>query len=83
MIEELGPGAPPGLILGDRALVHHYAGCGICEICAMGSKQWCLHGHVTFGGRTGNGASADYILVPSLTLVHLPDELSFEEGAVI
>ena len=83
VIEELGPGAPSGLLLGDRVMVHHYAGCGICEICAMGYEQLCPHGHVTFGGGTGHGANADYILVPSRTLVHLPDELSFEEGAAI
>ena len=64
-------------------MVHHYAGCGICEICAMGYEQLCPQGHVTYGGGTGDGANADYILVPSRTLVHLPDELSFEEGAAI
>ena len=83
VIEELGQGAPTGLQVGDRVMVHHYAGCGICEICAMGYEQLCPHGHVTYGGGTGDGANADYILVPSRTLVHLPDELSFEEGAAI
>ncbi len=83
VIAELGAGAPPGLAIGDRVMVHHYAGCGICEICAMGYEQLCPHGHVTYGGGTGHGANADYILVPSRTLVHLRDELSFEEGAAI
>ena len=64
-------------------MVHHYEGCGICEICALGYEQLCLHGHVVYGGGTGHGANADYILVPSRTLVRLPDELSFEEGAAI
>ena len=83
VIEELGPGAPPGLKLGDRVMCHHYAGCGVCEICAMGYEQLCPSGRITFGGGTGHGANADYILVPSRTLVHLPEELSFEEGAAI
>ena len=83
VIEELGPGAAPGLKIGDRVMVHHYAGCGTCEICAMGYEQLCPSGHVTYGGGTGHGANADYILVPSRTLVHLQDELSFEEGAAI
>ena len=83
VIEELGPGAPPGLNLGDRVMAHHYAGCGVCEVCAMGYEQLCPQGHVTFGGGTGHGANADYILVPSRSLVHLPDELSFEAGAAI
>ena len=64
-------------------MCHHYAGCGVCEICAMGYEQLCPQGRVTYGGGTGHGANADYILVPSRTLVQLPDELSFEEGAAI
>jgi threonine dehydrogenase-like Zn-dependent dehydrogenase len=83
VIAELGPGAPAGLAIGDRVMVHHYAGCGVCETCAMGYEQLCPHGHVTYGGGTGHGANADYILVPSRTLVPLPDELSFEEGAAV
>ena len=83
LVAELGPGAPPGIKVGDRVMVHHYAGCGVCEICSMGYEQLCPHGRVTYGGGTGHGANADYILVPSRTLVHLPDELSFEEGAAI
>ena len=83
VIEELGSGVLPGLQVGDRVMVHHYAGCGVCEICAMGYEQLCPHGHITYGGGTGHGANANYILVPSRTLVPLPDELSFEEGAAI
>ena len=83
VIAELGPGAPVGLSVGDRVMVHHYEGCGVCEICAMGYEQLCPKGRVTYGGGTGHGANADYILVPSRTLVHLDDELSFEEGAAI
>jgi L-iditol 2-dehydrogenase len=83
VIAELGPGAPGGLKLGDRVMVHHYAGCGLCEICAMGFEQACPNGRVTYGGGTGNGANANAMLVPARTLVPLPDELSFEEGAAI
>ena len=83
VIAELGPGAPAGLSVGDRVMVYHYEGCGVCEICAMGYEQLCPKGRVTYGGGTGHGANADYILVPARTLVHLDDELSFEEGAAI
>ena len=71
------------LAIGDRVMVHHYRGCGVCEICAMGYEQLCPQGRVTYGGGTGHGANADYILVPSRTLVHLHDELSFAAGAAI
>ena len=83
VIEELGPGAAPGIKVGDRVICHHYAGCGVCEICAMGYEQLCPQGRITYGGGTGHGANADYILVPSRTLVLLDDELSFAEGAAI
>ncbi len=77
VIAELGAGAPQALKVGDRVMVHHYAGCGVCEICTMGYEQLCPYGQVTYGGGTGHGANADYMLVPSRTLVHLPDGLSF------
>lgn len=82
-IVELGAGANPGLKLGDRVIVHHYAGCAVCRYCSMGYEQLCAKGHVTYGGGTGHGANADYMLVPARTLVHLPDELSFEDGAAL
>ena len=83
IVAELGPGAPPGLNLGDRVMCHHYAGCGVCESCALGYEQLCPRGHITFGGGTGHGANADYMICPSRSLVHLPDELSFEAGAAL
>ncbi len=83
IIEELGAGAPPALAIGDRVMCHHYAGCGVCETCSMGYEQLCPDGHLTYGGGTAHGANADYILVPSRTLVHLDPALTFEEGAAI
>lgn len=82
VIAELGPGAPPGLAVGDRVMVHHYEGCGACEMCAIGFEQGCLHGHVTHGS-TAHGANAELMLVPARSLVHLPEELSFEAGTAI
>ena len=82
VIADLGAGSPPGLRVGDRVMVHHYQGCGVCEMCAMGFEQACFVGHVTYG-KTGHGSHADLMLVPARSLVHLPDELSFEDGAAI
>ena len=83
VVEELSPGAPPGIKVGDRVICHHYAGCGVCENCSMGYEQLCPQGRITFGGGTGHGAIADYTVVPSRSLVLLDDELSFEEGAAL
>ncbi len=82
-IVELGAGANPGLRVGDRVIVHHYAGCAVCEYCSMGYEQLCAKGHVTYGGGTAHGANAEYMLVPARTLVHLPEALSFEGGAAL
>src|SRR5262249_1091939 len=62
VIAELGPGAPEALALGDRVMVHHYRGCGVCEVCAMGYEQLCPEGRVTYGG--GPGAPAATRTIP-------------------
>ena len=80
-VAELGPGVA-GAAVGDRVMVHHYSGCGICKFCRMGYDQLCIHGHKTYGFGA-HGGNADYLVVPARTLVQLPDELSFEEGAAI
>jgi threonine dehydrogenase-like Zn-dependent dehydrogenase len=68
--------------LGERVIVHHYSGCGTCQYCRVGYYQLCVHGHKTYGFGT-NGGNADFLVVPTNTLIPLPDELSFVEGAAI
>ena len=69
--------------IGARVMQFHYAGCGLCAQCRSGWGQLCLDGVKTIFGVTGNGAHAKYLKCPANTLVHLPDELSFETGAAI
>ncbi len=68
--------------IGTRVMVHHYSGCGSCKYCRIGYEQLCLHGHEIYGF-TAHGANADYIVVPARTLIPLPDQITFEEGAAI
>jgi threonine dehydrogenase-like Zn-dependent dehydrogenase len=68
--------------VGQRVMNHHYRGCGRCKHCRVGWSQLCPHGVVVYG-MTGHGAHAPFMKVPARTLVPLPDELSFEEGAAI
>jgi threonine dehydrogenase-like Zn-dependent dehydrogenase len=68
--------------LGARMMNHHYTGCGLCEHCRTGWSQLCQAGIVVYGV-TGHGGHAEYMTLPASTLVPLPDELSFEEGAAI
>ena len=68
--------------IGQRVMDHHYAGCGVCGHCRVGWSQLCREGIVVYGV-TANGGHAEYLKVPVRTLVPLPDELSFVEGAAV
>src|SRR5688500_14707919 len=67
---------------GQRVLDHHYAGCGACTHCRLGWSQLCRAG-LTVYGVTAHGGHAGYLHVPVRTLVSLPEELSFAEGAAV
>jgi threonine dehydrogenase-like Zn-dependent dehydrogenase len=61
---------------------HHYSGCGVCSHCRVGWSQLCRAG-ITVYGATAHGGHADYFKVPAKTIVALPEELSFAEGAAV
>ena len=67
---------------GARVMNHHYKGCGLCKHCLVGWSQLCGKGRVVYGV-TGRGGHAEYMVAPARTMVPLPDELSFEEGAAV
>lgn len=69
--------------VGQRVMVHHYRGCGVCPHCSTGWMQLCVEGVAEVYGITGHGAHARYMKCPARTLVTLPDELSFATGAAI
>ncbi len=78
-----GPGvAEREAPIGQRVMDHHYAGCGVCKHCRVGWSQLCRAG-ITVYGVTAHGGHAEYLKVPVRTLVPLPDELSFAEGAAV
>ena len=83
IVVAIGPGVSENQAYdGMRAMVHHYRGCGVCKHCRVGWPQMCLNGHLTYG-ITAHGGHAKYMKVPAITLVPLPEELSFEVGAAI
>jgi len=78
-----GPGVPEREApIGQRVMDHHYSGCGVCKHCRVGWSQLCRAG-ITVYGVTANGGHAEYLKVPARTLVPLPDELGFVEGAAV
>lgn len=68
--------------VGERVMNHHYKGCGRCKHCRLGWSQLCRAGVIVYG-MTGHGGHAEYMKVPASTLVPMPDEITFEEGAAI
>jgi threonine dehydrogenase-like Zn-dependent dehydrogenase len=83
VVAERGPGVTDAQApLGQRVMVHHYWGCGMCKHCRVGYTQMCARGSKVMGF-SANGGNAPYLLAPASSLVPLPDELSFAEGAAI
>jgi threonine dehydrogenase-like Zn-dependent dehydrogenase len=83
VVAAVGAGVPADFApIGARVMNHHYKGCGRCKHCRVGWSQLCRNGTTVYG-ITGHGGHAPFMKVPASTLVLLPDELSFEEGAAI
>jgi 2-desacetyl-2-hydroxyethyl bacteriochlorophyllide A dehydrogenase len=66
---------------GDRVCVHYLVSCGRCDFCFRGFEQFCPSGQMI--GRHRDGGYAEFIKVPGRNAFELPEELSFEAGAVM
>jgi len=66
---------------GDRVCVHYLVHCGDCEFCRRGLEQFCRSGEMI--GKHRDGSYAEFIKVPSKNAFALPDEISFEAGAIM
>ena len=83
VIEAIGPGSDRRRFKpGDRVIVYHYEGCGLCDSCRGGWTQMCDEG-VQSHGAVLHGGHAHFQRVPLSCLVRLPDEISFAGGAAI
>lgn len=84
IVVETGPGVTEAQArIGQRVMVHHYHGCGVCDQCRTGWSQICETDKPVTYGLSDHGGHANYMKVPATTLVTLPDELAFEAGAAI
>jgi 2-desacetyl-2-hydroxyethyl bacteriochlorophyllide A dehydrogenase len=66
---------------GDRVTVMPLDACGECPACRAGHSHICHR--LKFIGIDAPGAMQSLWTVPAYTLHHLPDTLSFEQGALI
>lgn len=80
VIVELGPGVTRWNV-GDRVGVGLVTGCGNCYLCRAGEESLC--DNATNIGFQVDGAYAEYTVVPTRNLHHLPGSLSFEQGSQI
>ena len=70
---------------GDRVVVYHIVGCGLCRECRSGYMITCTAeppDKMAYGWQR-DGGHADYLLAEQSTLVALPDALSFVDGACV
>ena len=67
---------------GDRVVIYHISGCGICDECKHGYMISCRSTYRAAYGWQRDGGHADYLLAEENTCVLLPDELSFVDGAL-
>jgi L-iditol 2-dehydrogenase len=83
VVVEVGAGVEQ-FAAGDRVFLHHHVPCFTCHYCTRGSYTLCDTFKAT---HLDPGGFAEFIRVPALNVerdvLHLPDEMSFEEGTMI
>ncbi|MDD2233188.1 MAG: zinc-binding dehydrogenase [Sphaerochaetaceae bacterium] len=81
-IVEEGPGLKR-FKKGDRVIVYHISGCGVCHECRQGFMISCTSPKRQAYGWQRDGGMAPYILCDEKDLVELPPELSYCDGAQV
>jgi (R,R)-butanediol dehydrogenase / meso-butanediol dehydrogenase / diacetyl reductase len=80
VVHALGEGVST-VAVGDRVAVYHYRGCGVCENCRGGRLMWCRQRR-GYGGPI-HGSDADLLVTDARNCLPLPDDASFEHGALL
>jgi threonine dehydrogenase-like Zn-dependent dehydrogenase len=82
-IVKVGPGCRK-FKEGDRVVVYHISGCGVCNDCRRGYMISCTSDEYRKAyGWQRNGGMAEYCLAEEKDLCTLPDELSYVDGAQV
>ena len=82
VIVEEGPGLRR-FKKGDRVIVYHISGCGVCSDCRRGYAISCSSPYRQAYGWQRNGGMAPYILAEEKDLIPLPDPLTYDDGAQV
>jgi threonine dehydrogenase-like Zn-dependent dehydrogenase len=78
----VGPGCRR-LAEGDRVVVYHISGCGVCDQCRSGYFIGCTDPSRAAYGWQRDGGHADYLLADEVTCLPMPDSLSYVDGALV
>ncbi len=83
IIVKTGPGCRR-FAEGDRVIVYHISGCGVCNDCRRGYMISCTsESYRRAYGWQRDGGMAPYLLAEEKDLVQLPNELSYADGAQV
>lgn len=80
IVTEMGEGTDENWS-GQRVGVFPLIPCGSCMLCRKGFYEMCRN--YDYIGSRRNGAFAEYVTVPVKNLIRLPDEMTFEEAAML
>jgi propanol-preferring alcohol dehydrogenase len=67
--------------VGDRVALHYLLSCGTCARCVRYGEQFCERGAMI--GKDRDGGYADRIVVPTRNAIRIPDNVAFEQAAVM
>jgi len=82
-IVDAGPGCRR-FVVGDRVIVYHISGCGVCNDCRRGYMISCTNEKYRRAyGWQRDGGMADYMIAEEKDLIALPDALSYADGAQV
>jgi len=80
VIEKIGPDVE-GFNIGDRVAVEPLIPCKKCEACLIGKYELCTN--LKSIGKDYPGGFAEYTFAPYTNLSILPDNITFDEGALV
>ncbi len=70
------------LAVGDRVAIYNFVGCGTCHWCRTGCEEVCTN-PVGQLGFSSDGTFRDVVPVPAANCVKLPDNVTFEDAALL
>ncbi len=81
-IVEVGPGCRR-FKAGDRVIVYHISGCGVCYDCRRGYMISCTSSYRRAYGWQRDGGMAEFMLAEEKDLVYLHEKLTYSDGAQV